>query len=419
VGNDITVMTKLFHELKRIQMMQLSGKLVIQVPHPNQPTMNTWYIYFYLGRIVWAAGEMHRNRRWFRAIKQFCPTLMTQEWIQKTAAVSAASEESGYWEIQAIDQAVQAGVTTAEQAKAIVGNYVQEVFFGVIDQPDVSCQWINLTNLPQQFVWLDVDQVVASTSVLCGHWRKAISQYLSDWQFAVSPDLAPIVKQPSKLQSIVSPGVYQGLTKVLTGQNTLWDVALIMKKPFITVVSSLIPFVQDDVIGLSEISDAIFPGFKSQAVARPAMAKSKETRSLIACIDDSPVIGKELEAILNPLGYEVFSILDPLQSLTTLLQKKPKLIFLDLVMPNTNGYELCSFLRKSPLFKELPIIMLTGHDGVIDRLRAKVAGSTDFLSKPPEPARVVQVVQKFIGESSSAEGSLENALKQTNQPVFQ
>jgi two-component system, chemotaxis family, response regulator PixG len=93
----------------------------------------------------------------------------------------------------------------------------------------------------------------------------------------------------------------------------------------------------------------------------------------------------------------VFSILDPLQSLTTLLQKKPKLIFLDLVMPNTNGYELCSFLRKSPLFKELPIVMLTGHDGVIDRLRAKVAGSTDFLGKPPDPTKVTDVVQRLLG----------------------
>jgi two-component system, chemotaxis family, response regulator PixG len=130
------------------------------------------------------------------------------------------------------------------------------------------------------------------------------------------------------------------------------------------------------------------------------------------------VIGKELEAILKPLGYEVFSILDPLQSLTTLLQKKPKLIFLDLVMPNTNGYELCSFLRKSPLFKELPIVMLTGHDGVIDRLRAKVAGSTDFLSKPPEATKVVDVVQRLLGEGVSKDRVSNADLRRTNSAVY-
>jgi two-component system, chemotaxis family, response regulator PixG len=410
VDNNITVMTKLFQELKRVQTMRLSGELLLQVPHPKQSTMNTWHIYFYLGRIVWATGGEHRNRRWFRAIKQFCPTLMTQAWIQKTAAAMGTAEEAGYWEIQTIDEAVQSETITADQAKAIVANYVKEVFFSVIDQPHVACQWIRTSKLPQQFVWLDVDQVVSSASGLCGQWRTTVSQYLSDWQFAVSPDLAPVIKQAAKLQSIVSPGVYQGLSKVLTGQNTLWDVSLMMKKPFITVINSLIPFVQDEVIELREVPDVIFPGFKSPAVAKP-----KEVKGLIACIDDSPVIGKELEAILTPLGYEVFSILDPLQSLTTLLQKKPKLIFLDLVMPNTNGYELCSFLRKSPLFKELPIVMLTGHDGVIDRLRAKVAGSTDFLSKPPDPLRVAQVVGKLIGESSSTDRLSEMGLMQTNQ----
>jgi two-component system, chemotaxis family, response regulator PixG len=400
VDNDITVMTKLFHDLKRIQMMQLSGKLVLQVPQLNQPVLSTWHIYFYLGRIVWATGGTHRNRRWFRALKQSCPILITPEWTQKAVTAMTSAEKSGYWEVQVIDQAVQEGVMDSEQARSIVASYVQEVFFCVIDQPGVKSQWTTSAELPQQFVWLDIDQVVRNASLMCGQWRKAVSQHLNDWQFDVSPDLAPVIKHPLKLQSLVSPGVYKGLSKVLTGQNTLWDVALMMKKPFITVVISLLPFIQDAVIDLSEVPDVVFPGYKP-----PAVAKAIAPQGLIACIDDSPVIGKELESILRPLGYEVISILDPLQSLTILLQKKPRLIFLDLVMPNTNGYELCSFLRKSPLFKELPIVMLTGHDGVIDRLRAKVAGSTDFLSKPPESTKVMQVIQKYLGDSSSTDSS--------------
>lgn len=406
MDNDLTVMTKIFQDLKRVQMMQLSGKLVLQVTQQNQPSSSTWHIYFYLGRIVWATGEIHRNRRWFRAVKQFCPALMNPDWNQKILAAMYSNEDAGYWEIQIIDQAVQDGLLTADQAKGIVASYVQEVFFYVIDQPEVQCQWVTLKHLPQQFVWLDIDQVVRNASLLCGQWRKTVSRHLEDWEFEVSPDLAPVIKNHLKLQHTVSPGVFQGLTKVLTGQNTIWDVALTMQKPFITVVSSLLPFVQDSVIGMSEVPDVVFPGYKL-----PAVVKAIEPQGLIACIDDSPVIGKELEAILAPLGYEVFSILDPLQSLTVLLQKKPKLIFLDLVMPNTNGYELCSFLRKSPLFKDIPIVMLTGHDGVIDRLRAKVAGSTDFLSKPPEQAKVTQVVQKLLGNGAL----MAEALKATSQ----
>jgi chemotaxis family two-component system response regulator PixG len=82
--------------------------------------------------------------------------------------------------------------------------------------------------------------------------------------------------------------------------------------------------------------------------------------------------------------------------LSTLLEKKPDLIFLDLVMPNTNGYELCSFLRKTSQFQDVPIVILTGHDGVVDRVRAKLAGSTDFISKPPEEEKVLQILQKYL-----------------------
>jgi chemotaxis family two-component system response regulator PixG len=76
-------------------------------------------------------------------------------------------------------------------------------------------------------------------------------------------------------------------------------------------------------------------------------------------------------------------------------------------MPNTNGYEICSFLRKSPQFKEIPIVMLTGHDGIVDRLRAKMVGSTDFLGKPPDPTKVVQVVQKYLKEDQVTASALE------------
>lgn len=74
-------------------------------------------------------------------------------------------------------------------------------------------------------------------------------------------------------------------------------------------------------------------------------------------------------------------------------------------MPNTNGYEMCSFLRKTDQFKEIPIVMLTGHDGIVDRIKAKMAGSNDFLGKPPNPAKVIQVVQKHLETRAIASSS--------------
>ncbi|MEL6500545.1 MAG: response regulator, partial [Cyanobacteria bacterium J06623_1] len=76
--------------------------------------------------------------------------------------------------------------------------------------------------------------------------------------------------------------------------------------------------------------------------------------------------------------------------------RKPDLIFLDLVMPNTNGYEICSQLRKLSYFKQTPIVILTGNDGIVDRVRAKMVGSTDFLGKPAQPEQVLETIAKYI-----------------------
>jgi chemotaxis family two-component system response regulator PixG len=118
---------------------------------------------------------------------------------------------------------------------------------------------------------------------------------------------------------------------------------------------------------------------------------------VIACIDDSPTVGQVLAAILEPAGYRVVNIQDPLSGIATLVKHKPDLIFLDLVMPDTSGYNLCNFLRKTPTFQNTPIIILTSQDGILDRTRARLAGATDFLTKPPEPQTMINLVQSHLG----------------------
>ena len=117
---------------------------------------------------------------------------------------------------------------------------------------------------------------------------------------------------------------------------------------------------------------------------------------LVACIDDSPTVGKFVEKVLSPFGYRVLKIQDPLRATTLLAKHKPALIFLDLVMPNADGYSLCTFLRQSPAFRDTPIIIFTSRNGIIDRTRAKLAKASDFLSKPPQPEKVLQMVEKHL-----------------------
>jgi len=155
----------------------------------------------------------------------------------------------------------------------------------------------------------------------------------------------------------------------------------------------LLPLTQQGIIELVPIPDLAAPYRPSVSAISPTKPVSK---GLIACIDDSPVVCKAMAQILQPMGYEVLPVIEPLQQISTLLKHKPDLIFLDLMMPNVNGYELCHFLRKTSTFQNTPIVILTGRDGMIDRVRTKMAGSSDFLAKPPDTRKVAQILEKHL-----------------------
>ncbi|AVH69629.1 response regulator [Nostoc sp. 'Lobaria pulmonaria (5183) cyanobiont'] len=133
-------------------------------------------------------------------------------------------------------------------------------------------------------------------------------------------------------------------------------------------------------------------------VAPPAASKAiiDVSRPLVACVDDSPTICRSLEEILTHQGYRFVGVQESLTAVLKLIKSKPDFIFLDLLMPKVNGYEICSQIRKTPSLKDVPVVILTGKDGIVDRMRAKLVGATDFLGKPVEAEKVLNVLHKYL-----------------------
>ena len=100
--------------------------------------------------------------------------------------------------------------------------------------------------------------------------------------------------------------------------------------------------------------------------------------------------------IVTSLGYRFLYIEEPILSLPLLLKHEPSLIFLDLVMPIINGYEACAQIHRISKFQDIPIIILTSKDGFIDRVRAKLSGSTNFLAKPITLEKIQAILQKYL-----------------------
>lgn len=390
VDNTSTQLTpKFIQDLKHLHVLfqQATGELVVTDEDESAPD---WNIYFYLGRLVYATGGKHRVRRLARAIRQHAHNINIQDLLKQV------NPETEAWELKLIERAIQEHQLTTEQARAIIQTSIHEVFYSLSEQKQPKASWKPLDSLSfKPIVALSTMQTLDSIVAAQNKWNKAGLSHVQNMIQGFSFDIAPYIANPDQLKVMldadaISSKTYNSLNKILNGTNTLWDLSIIMHCSMIAVMRSLLPLVIDGIVAFREIPDWTSPTWK-------ASSKHKSpNRGLIACIDDSPQVEVEMRRILEPLGYEVLGITDPLQSVSTLLQRKPDLIFLDLIMPNTNGYELCTFLRKTTTFQEVPIVILTGRDGVIDRVRAKMAGSSDFLSKPPDPSKVLQILRKFL-----------------------
>lgn len=127
----------------------------------------------------------------------------------------------------------------------------------------------------------------------------------------------------------------------------------------------------------------------------PAPPSAKDTYT-IACIDDSPTVLRAIDEFLDDKMFSVLMISDPVKALMQVIRNKPDLILLDVTMPNLDGYELCSLLRRHPEFKNVPIIMVTSNTGLIDRAKAKLVRASGYLTKPFNQSDLLKIIFKHL-----------------------
>lgn len=147
----------------------------------------------------------------------------------------------------------------------------------------------------------------------------------------------------------------------------------------------------------THLTNAQTVDFHNDVQFQQIFQKTSHTKSYtIVCIDDSPVI---INSIKNCLDYQIFSVIginDSLKALMQVIRIKPDLILLDIEMPNLDGYELCTLLRKHSYFQNTPVIMVTGRAGLIDRAKAKMVRATGYLIKPFTQADLLKIIFQHI-----------------------
>ncbi len=151
-----------------------------------------------------------------------------------------------------------------------------------------------------------------------------------------------------------------------------------------------------------------------------ANVNQPQQRSTILYVEDSQLEGDRMGQMIQTLGYHYCHISKSIEALSNVVEKKPDLIFLDLIMDVLNGYELCSQIRRISQFKATPIIIVTSRDTIVDRARAKITGATQFTTKPFVYETIKAITSQYLSGDKPEKTTPEQPLKSmVTRPVWQ
>ena len=258
-------------------------------------------------------------------------------------------------------------------------------------------------------VALDVAECFKEQQTRLKQWQKCSDRLLSVHQ---RPYFAPSWSEKTLPRGSLNHQYLTELTKVLKGRTSVRQLSVLLKKDELQVAQILSPYIDEKIIYLHHPPVPLnkLPNISRTSVKKHLSSKadnfqksfSKGTTNKpaktwkIVCIDDSPTILSEIKRFLGQEKYEITAIDDPVKAVSQIFQIDPDLILLDITMPRINGYKLCSLLRNSGKCDDVPIVMVTGNTGIIDKARSKLSGATDYFTKPFTQKGLTNIVEKYL-----------------------
>jgi twitching motility two-component system response regulator PilG len=374
-----------------------------------------WFVFFHNGQIAYASDgtlSLSRLRDYLRRYR--ADTALNN--LEVPAIDSINAPEYGYlWAM------LENHILTPAQGRSIIRSMVHETLFDLLGLHQGAFIFDIGPALAPQLTTLEIAPLVTKIMKQVQEWK----QFHPHIQ---SPDQCPVITDPAALGNALPHNAFNTLERQLDGKTSLRQLSRYLNRDILTVARAIYPYVQQGWVQLlnSTNDETIGAGFKPPRTKVGAGLKPDPTQETqvprVVCIEDDVAIGKTVEYTLNQQGYEAVAINNPLQALSLVFQLKPDLILCDLAMPELDGYEICAMLRKSTAFRQTPIVMLTGKDGFIDRVRARMVGATDYLTKPFGESELLMLLEKYIGPGekevilpdSTYPSSLDREIEQTD-----
>ena len=119
-------------------------------------------------------------------------------------------------------------------------------------------------------------------------------------------------------------------------------------------------------------------------------------RKAIMVVDDSLTIRSVVGKALEREKHRAILISNGMDALGLLKEEPVDLVLCDISMPLMDGYQLCKMIKNDPQTRKIPVVMLSGHDGFFDKVRGRMAGASDYITKPVEPPALLRALKKYL-----------------------
>lgn len=233
----------------------------------------------------------------------------------------------------------------------------------LFDRPG-QAQFLPIPQLHNQvpIAGFDIEGLLSEAIERHAWWHKLQTQI-------PSMDSIPVLNRDAMNASNLTIEQRQRLNLLISSGKTLNDIAFVSAQDTLEIAKVFAKLSNQGLVHFKSPHDPVIPE--------------------IVVVDDSPVLLKQFESLVSSWGYLVKAFSHPTEALQALASSQPALIFLDINMPDVNGFDLVKQIRRCPDLDSVPLVMLTAERTLSNNWRARWSGCK-FLTKPLNPNEVPQ-----------------------------
>ena len=120
------------------------------------------------------------------------------------------------------------------------------------------------------------------------------------------------------------------------------------------------------------------------------MSPNTELNRSVLVVDDEPYILRSLSFVLKRTGLKVLEARDGDDALDVIRRERPALVFLDIMLPRKDGYEVCREIKADEMLSDVYVIMLSAKGQEVDKEEGHAAGADEYVTKPFSPSQIVE-----------------------------